>query len=256
MKNKYRILKIALVLMLLSFLLAFSLDRFAHQKIKNTHIAFKQKSLVYFINEYDVKAELKKINPKKIIGQMEVPLLEKQLRKNPWVDSANVYLQLNGDLHIDVYQKMPILRLKGKKKDFYLDANAQSFPISDVFTQNCMMVEGHIATEEYLALVNLAQLIQKDVFMRDYIIGISKINKNNYQLVTNTGDFNIEFGALENEIFKLKGFKSFAEKILINQPNSLYSKVSLMYNNQIVTTLQDLKHNGIKIAADTITKKQ
>jgi cell division protein FtsQ len=256
MKNKYRILKIALVLGLLGFLLAFSLDRFAHQKIKQVHIAFKQKQLVYFVNEYDVKADLKKINPNKIIGQMEVPLLEKQLNKNHWVDSANVYLQLNGDLHIDVYQKMPILRLKRAKKDLYLDEQGKSFPVSDVFTQNCLMVEGKIKPEEYPDLIALAKNLAQDAFMKHYVVGISKTATNHYELLTNGGAFKIELGPLEHQDLKLKGFKSFVEKILVHQDQSLYEKISLRYENQIVTTLRNKNQIGTKIATDTITKKQ
>ena len=47
----------------------------------------------------------------------------------------------------------------------------------------------------------------------------------------------MEIGDLDNIDFKVKGFKEFAEKFLVYQDPQKYSKVSVKYNNQIVTTL-------------------
>ncbi|WPC11941.1 hypothetical protein LEQ04_02395 [Riemerella anatipestifer] len=47
----------------------------------------------------------------------------------------------------------------------------------------------------------------------------------------------MELGSLENIDFKVKGFKAFVEKYLVYQPSDKYTKISLKYDNQIVTTL-------------------
>ena len=44
------------------------------------------------------------------------------------VDSANVYLKLNGQLNLDISQRIPIFRLSKKDKSFYVDEKGVEFP--------------------------------------------------------------------------------------------------------------------------------
>jgi cell division protein FtsQ len=57
MKNKYRILKIAITVIILGFLLSFSLKKFSGQKITDNKISVKmnEKTPVYFIDEKDIR---------------------------------------------------------------------------------------------------------------------------------------------------------------------------------------------------------
>ena len=77
--------------------------------------------------------------------------------------------------------------------------------------------------------------INKDEFYKKYFIGIEKKN-NSYYLFTIDGNFKVELGELSNVDFKLKGFKTFMDKILIREKMDKYSKISLKYNGQIVAT--------------------
>ncbi len=47
----------------------------------------------------------------------------------------------------------------------------------------------------------------------------------------------VEIGDLDRIDFKVKGFKTFVEKYLVYQAPEKYSKISVKYDNQIVTTL-------------------
>jgi cell division protein FtsQ len=55
-------------------------------------------------------------------------------------------------------------------------------------------------------------------------------------------------GDLDHIEFKIKGFKTFVEKFLVNQNPEKYSKISVKYDNQIVTTL----NNGYKPEEDSL----
>lgn len=68
MKNKWRILKILVTVIIFGFLLSFSLKRFnnaAMEKVSVRLIAPQGKESVYFIDEKDVKDFIKKSNPTK-----------------------------------------------------------------------------------------------------------------------------------------------------------------------------------------------
>ncbi|MDH6251540.1 cell division protein FtsQ [Chryseobacterium sp. H1D6B] len=238
MKNKYRILKIVITVIILGFLLSFSLKRFGGQKISDDKISVKmsEKTPVYFIDEKDIKEIVKKENPSEKVGDLNIPALEKKINNLPAVDSANVYLNLNGKLNLDIKQRVPVFRLNNNGKDFYVDEKGVEFPISKTYSHPCMLVTGNVKPAEYEKLAELVEKIDKDDFSKKYFIGISK-DKDNYNLLTSEGNYKVEIGDLDNIEFKVKGFKAFVEKYLVYQDSQKYSMISVKYQNQIVTTL-------------------
>lgn len=191
---------------------------------------------VYFIDEKDIREIVKKSNPEKRIGDINIPELEKKLNQLPAVDSANVYLNLNGNLHLDIKQRVPVFRLNKNGNDFYVDGKGTEFPISKNYSFPCMLVTGDVDKSEYIKLAELVNKIDRDEFSKKYFIGISK-EKENYNLLTSQGNYKVEIGNLENINLKVKGFKTFVEKHLVYQEPEKYTKISVKYDNQIVTTL-------------------
>lgn len=191
---------------------------------------------VYFIDEKDIKSIVEKENPGGKVGGIDIPKLEKKIREIPAVDSANVYLNLNGNLNLDIKQRIPAFRLKKGDRDFYVDENGVEFPTYRNYSHKCRLVSGNVKPEEYPQLIELIKKIEKDDFSKKYFVGIQKKN-NDYQLLTSDGFFQVELGSLDNLDFKMNGFKAFVKKFLVYQDLEKYTKVSLKYNNQIVTTL-------------------
>ncbi|AZA52645.1 cell division protein FtsQ/DivIB [Chryseobacterium sp. G0201] len=239
MKNKYRILKIAITVILLGFLLSFSLKKFGGQKITDNKISVKmnEKTPVYFIDEKDIREIVNKENPSGKVGDLNIPALEKKINSLPAVDSANVYLNLNGKLNLDIKQRVPIFRLNKDGKDFYVDERGIEFPISRTYSHPCMLVTGNVKKDEYEKLAELVGKIDKDDFSKKYFIGISKDTNGDYNLLTSEGNYKVEIGDLDNIDLKVKGFKAFVEKYLVYQDPLKYNMISIKYQNQIVTTL-------------------
>lgn len=237
MKNKFRILKILITVIIFGFLLSFSLKRFNNKSMEKVSVNLIQtKHPVYFIDEKDIREIVKKSNPEKRIGDINIPELEKKLNQLPAVDSANVYLNLNGNLHLDIKQRVPAFRLNKNGNDFYVDGKGTEFPISKNYSFPCMLVTGDVDKSEYIKLAELVDKIDRDEFSKKYFIGISK-EKENYNLLTSQGNYKVEIGDLENINLKVKGFKTFVEKHLVYQEPEKYTKISVKYDNQIVTTL-------------------
>lgn len=251
MKNKYRILKILVVVVLLAFLLNFSLNRFAEKKISNVKVNFNQSTPVYFLKEDEIKELVKHSTPENKIGNLDIPMLENNLKKLPIVDSANVYLNLNGVLNVDVKQRVPVMRISNGNRNFYVDAKGKEIPVSSGYSHPCMLVSGNIPKDDYPKLSELVTKINADPFCKNFFVGISNKN-NNYYLLTDEGNYKVEIGDLDNIDFKIKGFKTFAEKYLVYQDSLKYSKISVKYNNQIITTLR----NGFHSDADSLLDKK
>jgi len=259
MKNKYRILKIAITVILLGFLLSFSLKKFGGQKITDNKISVKmnEKTPVYFIDEKDIREIVKKENPSGKVGDLNIPALEKKINSLPVVDSANVYLNLNGKLNLDIKQRVPVFRLNKDGKDFYVDEKGVEFPISRTYSHPCMLVTGNVKKDEYEKLAELVEKIDKDDFSKKYFIGISKDNNGDYNLLTSEGNYKVELGDLDNIDLKVKGFKAFVEKYLVYQDPQKYNMVSIKYQNQIVTTLNPyFKENDsiLKVGSQELAK--
>lgn len=212
-----------------------------------------QKEPVFFINDKIVREIIRRENPTNRIGDLNILSLERAIKAMPMVDSANVYLKLNGQLNLDISQRIPIFRLSKKDQSFYVDEKGVEFPASNNYSYQCMLVSGKVSSEEYPMLVELVKIINRDDFSKNFFVGISK-KGNDYYLMTNEGNYVVELGRLENLGFKIKGFKTFVEKYLIYQDQMKYSKISVKYDNQIVTTLR--KGNEDKESKERVYKPE
>ena len=235
------------------FLLRFSLQRFNNRPLEDIVVKMLQKEPVFFINDKIVREIIRKENPTNRIGDLNILSLERAIRAMPMVDSANVYLKLNGQLNLDISQRIPIFRLSKKDKSFYVDEKGVEFPASGDYSYQCMLISGKVSSEEYPMLVELVKIINRDDFSKNFFVGISK-KGNDYYLMTNEGNYVVELGRLENLGFKIKGFKTFVEKYLIYQDQMKYSKISVKYDNQIVTTLR--KGNEDKESKERVYKPE
>lgn len=117
-----------------------------------------------------------------------------------------------------------------------MDEKGNEFPTSPNYSYACMLVTGDVKKSEYRKLAELVNKIDKDEFSKKYFIGISK-EDGGYNLLTSEGSYKVEIGDLDRIHLKVKGFKTFVEKYLVYQQPEKYSKISVKYDNQIVTTL-------------------
>ena len=102
---------------ILVFLLKFSLDRFDNKTSEAVSIKMIHDEPVYFVDEEDIRNIVTQSNPSKKIGNIDVSALKMKITQLPMVDSANVYLKLNGELNLDIIQRIPIFRLKKLNKE-------------------------------------------------------------------------------------------------------------------------------------------
>lgn len=239
MKKKWRLLKILATVIIFGLLLSFSLKRFNNAPMENVSINMvypKGLEKVYFIDEKNVMDFIRKANPSRKIGDIDIPALEKEINNFPSVDSANVYLNLNGALNVDIMQRVPAFRLNRGGENFYVDRKGNEFPLSRIYSHPTMLVQGNVKRSEYLQVAELVEKIETDDFSRKYFIGIAKEGAD-YNLLTSDGYYRVEIGTLDNIDLKVKGFRTFVEKFLVFQEPEKYSRVSVKYDNQIVTTL-------------------
>src|SRR5690606_1770672 len=114
MKNKWRILKILVTVILFGFLLSFSLQRFSDapmEQVSVNLVDLQESEKVYFIDEKEIRNLNKKSYTSNKIADIDIPALLKKISMLPTIDSDNVYLNLNRRLNVDIVQRVPDFRL-------------------------------------------------------------------------------------------------------------------------------------------------
>ncbi len=255
MKNKYRLLKVFVTVILLAFMLNFSLSKFNNkpmQKVSVNYIPGKER--VFFVDRNNMEREIKAMNTRGIIATADIPAMEKKVLQNPYIDSANVYINLAGEIHVDIAQKVPFVRIIQGEKSFYVDQRLTPFPLSSVYSHPVMLAKGDIPPQDYPALKTLIEQIEADTFLKNFIIGI-EYQKKNYNLISQIENVPIELGNLENTTVKLQGLKAFFNSYLSYQDPAKYKRISVKFDNQIVTTLKGAAIDSM-IQNEKITKQK
>jgi cell division protein FtsQ len=162
--------------------------------------------------------------------------MELFFEKHPAINNCEVYSTLGGVLHIEIDQKVPVLRVfDGVGKSYYLDREGEKMPLSLKHTAHVLVANGHINKLKNSGdLFDLAQFINGDLFWRSQIEQIYVDTKGEFVLAPRVGDHLIEFGTIENMRVKFRNLKALYRNGWDAREWNIYRKVSLKYNGQIV----------------------
>ncbi|MEY3451216.1 MAG: hypothetical protein RL711_1042, partial [Bacteroidota bacterium] len=103
-----------------------------------------------FIDEKDVNDLMTLNNREPLIGRsyevLRLKDLEKRVKANKLVESAEVYRDIHGDLQVKVKQRRPIARLLTKLNgSWYISEEGKVFPTSEKFTARVPVIDGDYA---------------------------------------------------------------------------------------------------------------
>lgn len=202
----------------------------------------------YFVNEKDV-VNLLTSGGKMIVGarmnELELRQIESRLENHKFIQNAEAYKDLKGNLIINIDQSRPVARIMGKKMpDRYISARGKVLPTSRSFTTRVMLITGPWPdnpqlhnmndTETGQALMNLIRHINDTPFWKSQIAEMYINKHGEVTFYTQVSKQRVEFGKAENIENKFRKLKIFYKKILPAKGWNNYEKVSIKYNNQIV----------------------
>ena len=201
------------------------------------------------INQQDVRLKIERHfgNPLEgiPIGQLDVERIERVLEEDPFILSANVYVDAKNKVNIELSQRMPILRLIDKDtKHYYLDKSGKKMPLSEHFTARVLVATGNIPafTPEFEKrkkhiiknLFALAKDILSDDFMKPLIEQIYIDEKEEFILIPKIGKQKIIIGRYKNIADKIEKLKYFYKEGLPYEGWHKYKTINLKYKDQIV----------------------
>jgi len=202
-----------------------------------------------FIGEDDVKKQILKGYGNSIRGVLIKNLsllnLEEVVEADPFVKKANVFVDANNNLHIDVEQRQPVLRIiDNSGNNYYLDDKGIKMPTSKLYSARVVVATGNIPpyTTDFLqkenyALSNLFQLnhlIESDDFLRSLVSQIHIDRQGDILMIPIVGNQKILLGDLSNIEHKMENLKKFYQKVMPVEGWRKYSLINLKYKGQVV----------------------
>ena len=217
-----------------------------------------------FVNVNDV---LELVNSKgnvtgKAMGSINTALLEKIILTNPYVDRAEVYSSIDGSLHVDVWQRNPVLRIINMHDEqYYIDQQGLFMPVSANYTPPVIVANGFIyngftemkvgvrsTTQEHDSTdaIKIPHIIDEVYALAKYIAADTFWTANTEQIYVNeaqeleviprVGEQRIIIGDTTNLDEKFKKLMIFYKDGLSKTGWNNYSVINLKFRNQVVCT--------------------
>ena len=82
----------------------------------------------------------------------------------------------------------------------------------------------------------MVNLILEDDFLKKELVGIRKLDNNEYQFSVRSGNYTIDFGKLINIDVKFKKLKAFYNKAFQDKTIQEYKTINVKFHNQVVCT--------------------
>lgn len=247
--NISRKIKITLGAAVLCFLIAFSERKQEGTSIQNVVIRVDNIHENHFLDEGDVAA-LMQLNHETIRGasltSVNLKAMEKKIKSNRFIQDAELYSDLKGNLVVHVTLRRPIARIvQNDGPDGYIAEDGTVMPVSEKFTTRVVLISGSFvkyllqqenlnASEEGKNLMAMLYGLREDDFWSAQIAQLDIDLKAKITVYPQVGGQLVEFGTAENFEMKFKKLKIFYKEILPYVGWNRYKRVNLEYEGQIV----------------------
>lgn len=236
MKWNWNLIRLLVVLVLVGFLMGFSIERNHKRTLTDVEILFTDDNSP-FITLNTVNKLLIQNNdtitsiPKETLVLKE---MESRLLQNPMVRDAQVFVTIDGKLGARIEQRNPMARVAGSAS-YYIDSDGEKMPLSEVYSARVPLVTGYSDTN-FTELTPLLLEIDADPFMKQLVTGLVRQKNGEVLLLLRELDFDVQFGKPTDIAKKFQNFKAFFQKL--NKDNMLteYRLIDLRFGNQVVAT--------------------
>ena len=188
----------------------------------------------------------------KPVKDVSVTDIEDRIHNLRELKVAEVYITLDGTLHVYADQRDPIMRVMANNGgDYYVDMEGIVVRRRNLYTPRLHIVGGNInITSAMLNGVSVLDTSIKNSILKDIYYLVSYINSNNFwsaqidqiyvdsndeiDLIPRVGNHVVHLGTPENIEGKLKNLETFYEKVLPEVGWNKYSLINLAFKDQIV----------------------
>lgn len=231
-----------------------------NQLCKGAFVKINYENASPFITENDVLNIVNGLYPDLLntkTSVLNVENIERSIKANPYIEQADVSLDLNGKINITVKQKKPLVRVFNKKgESYYITYDRKLMPISVFGNERVVVASGEI-NQRYSDSVVLKDYITADNNMDNYILfkiwkTTMKIEErpflkslidqiyinedNDIEMIPRVGDQLIILGDIDNLDTKFENLEAMYSQGFQKVGWDKYSILNLKYKNQVVCT--------------------
>ena len=233
----------------LLFLASFADNQRQDLLCKSVNVNILDKDQFQFVDNTSISKIVNKDRVDDLIGrkikQIDLGDIEGRLLKNSFVKDAQAWFDMQGNLNVQLHQRVPIIRaIDPLNQEYYLDADGKRMPISSVFTPyvpiattgkvNIAGFKDSLLRKYDSTLFVLALAIQKDHFMQALTGQIVVSQNNEISIIPRLGNFEISLGDINDLDDKFLRLRSFYQVTLPEAGWNTYKKISVKYKNQII----------------------
>lgn len=209
-----------------------------------------------FIDEKDI---LELVNQKrKVIGapvsMLNLRSMETALEKNAWVKNAEMFLDNQQVLQIQIDERQPVARVFTMQGgSFYLDSAGVRLPLSDKLSARVPMFTGFPSDNLKLSkpdsallkdVVKLGRYILADSFWTAQVAQIDIEPGRQFELVPVFGDHVVSIGKAEDLEAKFNRLYTFYKQAWLQHGIHYYEKINVQFDKQVVAVKKGM--GGIK----------
>lgn len=196
-----------------------------------------------------------------MVETMKFAWMESQLKKDPWLNDAQLYVDNEAVLHIRVKTQNPCVRLYDTSfQSFYATQDGLMLPYKNGYAMRLPVVTGMpfgfgpVTASDSAFLKEIAHLghfIQKDSFWMALIDQVHVTPTRSIELIPKVGGLIVEFGDLNDVESKFQKLHVFYKHTAAAKKWGVYSKVMLQFREQVVAVLRD-QQEVVADSAETI----
>ncbi|TDO26969.1 cell division protein FtsQ/DivIB [Sediminibacterium goheungense] len=199
-----------------------------------------------FIDEKDI---LELVNQqRKVIGTpislINLRAMESALEKNPWVKNAEMYLDNQQVLQIQIEERQPVARIFTMQGgSFYLDSAGVRLPLSEKLSARVPMFTGFPSDNVKLSkpdslllkdVVKLGMYILEDSFWAAQVAQIDIEPGREFELIPVFGDHVVSIGKADDLDAKFNRLYTFYKQAWLQHGIHYYEKIDVQFDKQVV----------------------
>ncbi len=208
-----------------------------------------------FIDEKDIRALITKDKQQSPVGMaisdINIANLERTVERDPWVRSAQIFIDNRQILNIVVAQRDPLARIfTFSGNSFYLDEQGERIPVSDRFSARVPVFTGfptdavQLKKEDsllYVQIGNMARYIAADTFWNAQVEQVMITGDRKFELTPKFGDHVVVFGEGTDIPAKFSKLLLFYREGLPKAGWNTYSRINIAYKDEVIGTRRDGK---------------
>ena len=249
MKTVLKLISLVLLIAYLFAAFAYCSTLAREKKCNKIEIAVLDSTRLHYISDKDILKLIEKSNLSpagKLLKDVNTERIEEILKKNDILSNVQCYKKVNGNIRIDVSQRIPVLRAITPDSTYYLDKQGKRIT-SNFMTLSYVPVATGEFNQEFAVnkLLPLALYLQNDKFWNSQIEQIYVNQSGEIELIPRIGDQLIILGDTENLETKLSNLMCLYKQAFSRIGWNTYDTISVQFDNQIVFTRRDKKPNNI-----------